>query len=75
MGDIRQRMRVHTGSHWGVYDAEVRDGHLVAVKPLGQDPHPPPLIEAMASAVYHESRIQPYSVRNGSPFPRTRTLP
>ncbi len=65
MSDVRQRVRVHTGSHWGVYDAEVHDGHLVAVRPFDQDPHPTPLIEAMTSAVYHESRIPQPMVRQG----------
>jgi trimethylamine-N-oxide reductase (cytochrome c) len=52
-----ERTRVHTGSHWGVYNAEVAAGRPVAVKSLEHDPHPTPLIEAMPSAVYHDSRI------------------
>ena len=65
MSEVTQRAWVHTGSHWGVYDAEVHDGQLVAVRPLAQDPHPAPLTEAMPSAVYHESRVLQPMVRQG----------
>ena len=65
MSEVTQRAWVHTGSHWGVYDAEVHDGQLVAVRPLAQDPHPAPLTESMPSAVYHESRVLQPMVRQG----------
>jgi biotin/methionine sulfoxide reductase len=65
MSRVTATARVHTGSHWGVYDAEVQDGRLVAVHPFEKDPHPTPLIEAMPSAVYHQSRIRQPMVRQG----------
>jgi biotin/methionine sulfoxide reductase len=65
MSHVVSRSRVHTGSHWGVYDADVQDGQLVAVQPFAQDPHPTPLIAAMPTAVYHESRIRQPMVRRG----------
>jgi biotin/methionine sulfoxide reductase len=65
MSHVASRSRVHTGSHWGVYDAEVQDGRLMAVKPFAKDPHPTPLIAAMPTAVYHESRIMRPMVRRG----------
>ncbi len=57
--------RVHTGSHWGVYDAEVQDGRLVGIRPFANDPHPSPLIEGMPSAIHHQSRITRPMVRQG----------
>jgi biotin/methionine sulfoxide reductase len=65
MSTAPYRTRVHTASHWGVYDAEVQDGQIVAVKPFEKDPHPTPLIEALPGAVSHESRILQPMVRQG----------
>ena len=59
------RSRVHTGSHWGVYQADMQDGRLAAVIPHPQDPHPAPFLAGVPSAVYHESRIQQPMVRQG----------
>jgi biotin/methionine sulfoxide reductase len=59
------RSRVHTGSHWGVYQADMQDGRLAAVIPHPQDLYPAPLLEGVPSAVYHESRIQQPMVRQG----------
>jgi biotin/methionine sulfoxide reductase len=56
---------VHTGSHWGVYDAEVEDGRIVSVRAFDKDPHPSQIIDAMPSAVYAESRIARPMVRQG----------
>lgn len=65
MHNTRGTTRVHTGSHWGVYAAEVQDGRVVAVQPFADDPHPTPLIEAMPDALYHDSRIPRPMVRQG----------
>jgi len=54
---------VHTGSHWGLYDAEVENGRVVAVRPFAKDPKPSRIIEAMPSAVHAESRIAQPMVR------------
>nr|MDQ3829313.1 molybdopterin-dependent oxidoreductase [Candidatus Tectomicrobia bacterium] len=56
---------VHTGSHWGLYDAEVENGRVVGVRPFPRDPQPSGIIEAMPSAVYAESRITQPMVRQG----------
>jgi hypothetical protein len=56
---------VHTGSHWGLYDAEVEDGRVVGVRPFPKDPHPSRLIDAIPSAVHAASRIQQPMVRQG----------
>ena len=65
MSNTSYGARVHTGSHWGVYEAEVQDGQLIAVRAFKSDPHPTRLIEAMPSAVYHESRTVQPMVRQG----------
>ncbi|MBM3224303.1 MAG: molybdopterin guanine dinucleotide-containing S/N-oxide reductase [Candidatus Tectomicrobia bacterium] len=57
--------RVHTGSHWGVYHADIKQGRLASVTPHAQDPHPTPLLEAFPSALYHETRIAQPMVRQG----------
>jgi biotin/methionine sulfoxide reductase len=54
---------VHSGGHWGVFDAEVYDGQLLALRPLARDPHPTPLLDAIPSALHHESRVRRPMVR------------
>lgn len=56
---------VHTGSHWGLYDAEVEHGRVVAVRAFHQDPHPSPIIQTIPSAVHADSRITRPMVRQG----------
>lgn len=56
--------RFHT-SHWGTFTAEVEDGRLVGVRPFEGDPDPSPLIESMADAVHHESRVMRPMIRKG----------
>ena len=65
MSQVPTRSRVHTGSHWGVYQADAQEGRLAAVIPHPQDPHPAPLLAGVPSAVYHESRIPQPMVRQG----------
>lgn len=57
--------RVHTGAHWGVYQAEVQEGRLIGVIPHAEDTEPTPLLDGVPSAVYHETRIQQPMVRQG----------
>jgi biotin/methionine sulfoxide reductase len=56
---------VHTGSHWGIYDAEVEDGRVVGVRPFPKDPHPSRIIDTIPSAVHAASRIERPMVRQG----------
>lgn len=65
MSETAHTSRFHTGSHWGVYEAEVRDGRLVGTQPFEHDPHPSRLVNSMPSAVYHESRVTHPMVRQG----------
>jgi biotin/methionine sulfoxide reductase len=46
-----------------MYEAEVQDGRLVGSRPFSGDPHPSPLIDAVSSAVHHESRVMRPMVR------------
>jgi biotin/methionine sulfoxide reductase len=56
---------VHTGSHWGLYDAEVENGRVVGVRPFHKDPKPSRLIKAMPSAVHAPCRVERPMVRQG----------
>ncbi|RDI63545.1 molybdopterin-dependent oxidoreductase [Nocardia pseudobrasiliensis] len=52
-------------THWGAFDA-VSDGHrLTQVRPWSGDPEPMPLIENVASAQHHSTRIATPHVRRG----------
>lgn len=65
MSSVSYKSRVHTGSHWGLYDVEVENGRLVGVRPFNQDPHPAAITESVPSAVHHSSRIMSPMVRQG----------
>lgn len=63
-------------SHWGVFDAEVEDGQLVAVHPYPGDPDPSPILTNIPGSVRHPTRITQPMVRAGwldrGPGPDTR---
>ena len=65
MSTAGRRTIVHTGSHWGLYDAEVENGRIVGVRAFDKDPSPSHIIATMPSAVYAESRIERPMVRQG----------
>lgn len=52
-------------SHWGGFNAQVREGRLVGVSGFEQDPHPSPLLDSIPSAVHAKSRITQPMVRQG----------
>jgi biotin/methionine sulfoxide reductase len=56
---------VHTGSHWGLYDAEVQDGRVIGVRAFAKDPDPSPIITAVPGAVHAPSRITQPMIRRG----------
>lgn len=67
---------VHTGSHWGIYEVDVADGRISAVRPSPHDPDPTPLHRALPDIVNHPSRVRFPVVResylkNGSKADRT----
>ena len=61
----KQRTKVRTGAHWGMYTAEVEDGKVVAVEPFEDDPRPSPIIETIPSAIHAECRVERPMVRKG----------
>ncbi len=52
-------------AHWGSFDAVVRDGRVVGVKPFARDPFPGSLIEAMPDIVHAPCRVDRPHVRKG----------
>ena len=56
---------VPSGSHWGIYDARVEDGRVVAVRPFEADPDPSRIIESMPAIVHNEARVAEPMVRKG----------
>ena len=56
---------VRNHSHYGAFQAEVSNGRIIGVRPFARDPDPSPLIEAIPSAVYSQTRIARPMVREG----------
>lgn len=54
---------VMTGSHWGVFNATVKNGVWSAVKAWDKDPHPSAQLEGIMDSVYSPSRIKYPMVR------------
>ncbi|MFL1460648.1 molybdopterin-dependent oxidoreductase [Roseococcus sp. DSY-14] len=52
-------------SHWGFFDAVVRDGRFVEARPFAQDPLPPRLIAATPETVHSAARIDRPHIRKG----------
>jgi biotin/methionine sulfoxide reductase len=52
-------------SHWGAFEALVKDGRVVGCEPFRKDPAPSKLLGAMAEQVYSPLRIRQPSVRRG----------
>ena len=65
MNDTTGTRLYPTATHWGAYEAEVRDGRLVAMRPPAGDPDPSPMGDAMAAAHDDACRIRQPMVRRG----------
>ena len=50
-------------AHWGAFEAEMKDGKVVGVRPFAKDGHPSPIIESMPEALYAESRVKRPMIR------------
>ena len=50
-------------AHWGAFEAEMKDGKVIGVRPFAKDKHPSAIIESMPEALYAESRVQQPMVR------------
>ncbi len=61
----QQKKSVLSGSHWGIFHAEVEDGRVTGVRPFEKDPAPTPLIQTIPSIVHGEARISQPMVRAG----------
>ncbi|GGJ29714.1 molybdopterin-dependent oxidoreductase [Neoroseomonas lacus] len=52
-------------AHWGTYDAVVRDGRVVGVRPFERDPFPGSLIESVPDIVHAACRVDRPYIRKG----------
>ena len=50
-------------AHWGAFEAEMKDGKVVGVRPFAKDGHPSPIIESMPEALYAKSRVKQPMIR------------
>ena len=57
--------RVSHSSHWGAFDAIVRDGRLVDVVPRAGDPCPAAFLQAVKDGPYSSLRVKRPSFRRG----------
>ncbi|MEQ8697750.1 MAG: molybdopterin-dependent oxidoreductase, partial [Bauldia litoralis] len=62
---MSDRRLVRTAAHWGVYDAEVVDGRVVALHPVSADPDPSPIGRSLADVLDHPVRVREPMVRRG----------
>lgn len=56
---------VPTGSHWGMWSAEVEAGRVVRAVPFAGDPNPSPLVAALPPMLDHATRIRTPMIRQG----------
>ncbi len=54
-----------SSTHWGIYEAQVRDGRLVGLHPHAADADPSPLGDSLAATVTAPTRIAAPAVRAG----------
>ncbi|HEV2236316.1 MAG TPA: molybdopterin-dependent oxidoreductase, partial [Ktedonobacterales bacterium] len=52
-------------SHWGVFEAEVADGQVIAVHPYPRDPDPSPILKNIPGSLRHPTRVTQPMVRAG----------
>lgn len=62
-----------TTSHWGAFEVDVIEGHIVATRPFAPDPNPSAIPDMLPAAVHHRSRVARPSVRRGWLETRART--
>jgi biotin/methionine sulfoxide reductase len=62
---LGRTLRTPTATHWGAYEAVVRDGRVIALEPMPGDPDPSSIANGMASALYDRSRITEPMIRRG----------
>ena len=42
-----------TTSHWGAFEVDVIEGHIVATRPFAPDPNPSAIPDMLPAAVHH----------------------
>jgi biotin/methionine sulfoxide reductase len=52
-------------SHWGAFEATVKDGKLIGVRPAESDPDPSPILTGMIDALTSQVRVAAPSIRRG----------
>ena len=62
---MTDRVLVSHSSHWGVFDAEIENGELVAIHPYPGDADPSSILANIPDSVRHPARITQPMVRAG----------
>lgn len=57
--------KYRTATQWGVYEVETDDEVIVGIKPIGHDPDPSPLGDALVDGVQHKLRVRRPAIRRG----------
>jgi biotin/methionine sulfoxide reductase len=62
---MSQSFFTRTATHWGSYDVETRDGAIVALHPVPDDPHPSSIGDSLVDVLRAPNRIEQPMVRAG----------
>lgn len=54
-----------TSSHWGAFEVDVENDHIVATRSFSSDPDPNGIPDILPAAVHHRSRVARPSIRRG----------
>ncbi|WP_300584181.1 molybdopterin-dependent oxidoreductase [Marivita sp.] len=65
MADGSNRQTRITSSHWGAFEVDVENDHIVATRPFLCDPDPNGIPDILPAAVHHRSRVARPSIRCG----------
>ncbi|QIX26953.1 molybdopterin-dependent oxidoreductase [Nocardioides sp. JQ2195] len=57
--------RTTTATHWGLYDVTTREGQIVDIDPVADDPEPSPIGSGIVAAMRSNARIKRPAVRRG----------
>ena len=56
---------VESLTHWGAFNADVRDGDIQSVRPIDGDDDPSPLLGNLPGSIRHRSRVAGPAIRRG----------
>ena len=62
---MKGRERFQTSFHWGAYEVEVEDDHVIDIHPFDDDPHPSQIGCSIPLAIEHEARVMQPMIRQG----------